>query len=80
MKNNTKNSQNSNLLSAKRAAWILLFLEPALVLYVLFMTYGVYTWDAKYNSTDKGIMIAASIVILVCCVPSFIRSIKTIRS
>jgi hypothetical protein len=75
-----KNSQNSNLLSAKKAAWILLFLEPALVLYILFMTYGEYTWDSKYNSTEKGIMIVASIVVLTCCIPSFVRSVKTIRS
>ena len=80
MKNNPKNSQNSNLLSAKRAAWILLVLEPTLILYILYMTYGVYTWSDKYNSTDKGVMLIASTLVILCCVPSIIRSIKVIRS
>jgi hypothetical protein len=78
-----KNQQNSNqhvAKQAKQAAWALLFLEPAIVLFVLYMAYGVNMWDAKYNSTDKGIMIAASIVTLFYFVPSIIKSYRIVRS
>lgn len=67
------------MLTRKSASWILLLLEPAIVLYILFMTYGVYTWSDKYNSTDKGLMIAASAIILFSCIPSIIKSYRIVR-